>query len=454
MYLRKRLFSAAIVVALAIVLLIIAVRGAGASNGTDALFGGRTTINLWYADDALTDFFNNVSVSYNESQSQYRVEPRLVEDTDYLTEINTASVAGEDVPDIYVLGNDSLERAYRAGLASAVTDTAYFSDNVIYPQSAINAVACDGKIVAYPMSFETAAFIYNTEYLQSMADNAGQTLEETVPATMIDVINLANNYDAPAEVNAILKWDVSSIFLNYAFVGNYLTIGSLSGDNIDDINIYNPQAIQSLEAFQQLSQFFAVDTSSDDYDSIVSDFADGKLVFTIATTDLCAEMERRKAAGESYVEYGAVEIPDATADLLTKSMNVTDCLVVNGYSENIDAANRFVRYCLYENMTGFYGMTGKAPAMRTYTFEDAHMNGFYAAYEDSVPITKLREASNFWMLLENTFANVWDGADANEELRSLQQQMMIQITGDDSYTVDAIEDPDPIDLSAELEGMD
>ncbi len=454
MSVRTRVFSAVTALAILALLIAIAIRGAGDEMGAMSLFTNKKTINVWYSDDALTDFFKNVAVSYNESQSEYRIEPKLIKDTDYLEAINDASVKGDDFPDVYVLGNDSLERATLAGLTSAVTDTAYFSDNVIYPQSAINAVAYGGKIVAYPMSYETAAFIYNTQYLQSMASDLGQSLEQTVPKTMVDVINLANSYNAPEGVEAVLKWDVSNIFLNYAFVGNYLTLGSLTGDASDQINLYNSDSIQCLQVFQQLNDFFSVDTESDDYENIISDFADGKLVFTFATTDICMEMQRRQQAGENFVEYGVTTIPDATSSLLSKSMNVTDCLVVNGYSENIDAANRFVRYLLFEKMDGFYEQTGKAPAMKTYQYFDTHMYGFADAYDDSVPITKLRAASTFWMLLENTFANVWSGKDPNEELRSMQQQMMVQITGDDNYTVDAIPDPERINLSAELTGGD
>ena len=80
------------------------------------------------------------------------------------------------------------------------------------------------------------------------------------------------------------------------------------------------------------------------------------------------------------------------------------------------------------------------------------MNGFYDAYTNSAPITKLRSASNFWMLLENTFAQVWDGQDANEQLRKLCQDLLIQMTGQDSVKVETIANPTYVDIRSELKG--
>mgnify|MGYP001117657311 FL=1 len=100
----------------------------------------------------------------------------------------------------------------------------------------------------------------------------------------------------------------------------------------------------------------------------------------------------------------------------------------------------------------FFDLTGKAPAAAGYSFSDEHMNGFYDAYTDSAPITKLRSASNFWMLLENTFSQVWDGEDPNEQLRQLCQQLLIQMTGQDNVQVETISNPAYVDIRSELQG--
>ena len=47
---------------------------------------------------------------------------------------------------------------------------------------------------------------------------------------------------------------------------------------------------------------------------------------------------------------------------------------------------------------------------------------FAREYETSVPIPKMLETGNYWLKLEALFAEIWNGADANEELKTLSEQ--------------------------------
>lgn len=443
----RRLVSALATAAVLCILIGISISGAGQSGSdTGSLFSRKTTLHFWYTNDALTDYLNEVAVSYNEAHSRVRVEPQLIENAQYLEKVNSRTVNDmEDFPDIYIISNDSLEKAYMAGLASEVQDTDHFDNGDTFPQSATDAVTYDGKIVAYPMYFDAAALLYNTEYVQSMADDAGQSLEETVPSTLVELVNLANSYDAPEGVEAVFKWDVSDIFYNYYIVGNYMNVGGEYGDDPDQIDIYNQGVIAALKAYQQLNQIFSIDTKTDDYESVLQDFADGRIVFTVATGDAAATLAELKTSGESDIEYGVVRLPDITDDVLTRTMSVTNTLVVNGYSEHQKAANDFIHYLLYENMDDFYERTGKIPASLAASLPDEHLQGFADAYRDSVPVAKMRQASNLWMYEENAFAQIWNGADVNDTVKSLYEQLMLQITGE-PFTADPIEDPEPIDI--------
>lgn len=452
---RSRLLSALFAVILLAALIGISIVGAGSkAGGTESLFAGKTTIKLWYNDEGLTDYLNDVSVSYNNAQSKVRVVPTLIRDNEYLVRIYEATLDENDYPDLYIIRNNELERCWKTGLAAKVEDPTHFMDNAFYPQSAINAVSFKGTPVAYPLSFETAAFLYNKKYLATMAETAGKSLEETVPKTIVDIINLANVYEAPEEVQAVFKWDVSDIFYNYGFVGNYMNVGGPSGDDINQLDIYNTQVISCLQVYQQLNQFFSIDVQTDDYKDVIRDFAQGKIVFTIATSDAVQTIRDMTLNGECDIDYGVTRIPDSTQDLISKPMSVTDCVVVNGYSTRQEEANRFIQYMLYQHINEFYERTGRAPAQAGFQYSDEHMSGFYNAYVDSVPITKLRRAGNFWMLLENTFALVWDGADANDSMHRLTQTLMEQISGTENYVVDKLMSPVPVSISEQLTGLD
>ena len=100
---------------------------------------------------------------------------------EYLEAINRASISGEGSPDLYLITNDMLERAYLSGLASKIQDNNNMVSNRYFSDGAINAVTYKDKLVAYPLYFETSALIYNKTYLEDMARNQVLAEESTEP---------------------------------------------------------------------------------------------------------------------------------------------------------------------------------------------------------------------------------------------------------------------------------
>ena len=62
---------------------------------------------------------------------------------------------------------------------------------------------------------------------------------------------------------------------------------------------------------------------------------------------------------------------------------------------------------------------------------------------------KMVEVSNFWMKLEITMRDIWEGADINSGLKTLSEQIMTQVTGQ-AYTEEYIH----MDLEEEPEFTD
>ena len=75
-------------------------------------------------------------------------------------------------------------------------------------------------------------------------------------------------------------------------------------------------------------------------------------------------------------------------------------------------------------------------------------SAFLEEYARSVPIPKMIETSNFWVQLEIAFARIWEGEDANDELRSLSEQIMGQVLGE-AYTEEYIDVPVPVEETEE-----
>ena len=125
MHLKSRLIATAAVIAMAAA----AIYGStlemsGVGEDADRLSwldSQKETIYFWYSDDTLTNYINSAAVSFGEREG-VRVIPILTSDSEYLEAINRDTLQSEHIPDAYLLSNDSLEKAYLAGLASEVQD--------------------------------------------------------------------------------------------------------------------------------------------------------------------------------------------------------------------------------------------------------------------------------------------------------------------------------------------
>jgi maltose-binding protein MalE len=204
-----------------------------------------------------------------------------------------------------------------------------------------------------------------------------------------------------------------------------------------------------MKIYQQLNQFFAIDAEEIDYDSITKDFIDGKIVFTVATTDILARINEAKAAGECDFEFAVADMPGLTGDFGTRTMSVTQCIVVNGFSQNYSAANQFARYLCNDNSGDIYSMGGKVAAHYGVKYADKNLNTFVDVYNDSVPMPKTIETSNLWMELEIAFTKIWNGEDCNATLKQVSERIMTQITGE-VYEQDKLPDPENVDITEGL----
>lgn len=460
MNLRKRFLSVAAVLAMVVATIYgstMEMSGIKEEEGRFSLFGQKETIYFWYADDSLTDYFNSAAVSFGEREG-VRVIPVLTSDSAYLEAINKASVKDEQMPDIYLLSNDSLEKAYLAGLAEQVQDDGRICNGEHFSQAALSAVEYKGKTIAYPLFYETGALVYNQTYLEEWANqqalkelanaedgaeegpDEAATIDETlleqkkqeyfleaIPSTVDDILNIADTFDVPEGVEGVMKWDVSDIFYNYWFVGQYMIAGGDAGDDSTDMNINNAETIQCLEVYKSLNQFFSIEPDTVTYDSVIQEFIEGKIVFTIAAPDVVERLEQAKVDGGFAYEYGIATMPDISDELQSRSMSVTNALVVNGYSTHKELANKFAVYLTDEYVDEMYQRTGKVAANMNANAENGALQIFQAEYADSVPLPKIMEIGNFWIQLEVLFSKVWNGADVTAVVQDLANQMATQI---------------------------
>lgn len=414
------------------------------------------TIYFWYTDETMTNFVNSAAVSFGEREKVH-VIPVLASNSEYLKALNQASIREEQLPDVYMISHDNLEKAYLAGLASEIDDVGNVCTEEHFPAAALSAVEYKGKKVAYPLSFETSALVYNVDYLRewsrqtalneltqtdedsganpeevpideaALAAKAEEVFLRAVPGTVSDILTIADTFDLPEGVE-VMKWDVSDVFYNYWIVGNYMEVGGDAGDDVTRISINNPNTISCLETYQALNQFFSIEANKIDYESVIQDFMDGKIVFTIATTDVAARLKTASEEGTLGFEYGISMMPAVSEELESRSMSVTNTVAVNGYSRKKELANRFAAYLVSECAGSLYERTGKVSTNLSAETDNGALQIFKLEYAESVPLPKMKETGNYWLLLERLFAKVWNGADVTAYV----QEMNLLITSQTS----------------------
>ncbi len=463
---KKRLIAAAIVLILAggLIFGVKRIQNASEENGGD----GRTTLVLWYTDPALTDFLSREAVAYGKHAGNARVRPVLVSGVGFLEAVGEASAIGEDFPDLYITTHDNLEKAALAGLAVDVEKPGDVLRGDNYPAAALNAVSWHGRPIAYPFYGETTALLYNRTYLENEVRTAAEmdarpvpegeemeaAVQELIPETLEDLLAFAGNYNAPDEVEAVFQFHAGDLFTDYFFAGDAISVGGEAGDDSGVVDIYNEKALTCMDIFQQMSQFFAMDPDAVNEETILTDFLEGRIVFTISTTDAVRRIAEVEEGGDSLFEFGAAPLFRLTDDLDTRALSVTNCLVVNGFSEHVTEAGHFAKFLSESGTDGLYREAGKMTARYRADFGtdpavQEMMQAYQRVYENSVPMPKMLETSNYWIRLEIAFADIWRGEEVNATMKRVAEQLMTQISGTETQLAPIADFP-RVELSEEL----
>lgn len=420
----------------------------------------KSKLTLWYTDDKLNAYLVEAAAEFEE-QHQVEITLQLVTAVDYIENINTASISDLGGPDLFVTSSELLEKARLAGLAVENDSFTRQELEASFPQKALDAATCGGKLMAYPFYFETCFLLYNKGYT------------DAAPATIDEILTYADNFEGGAStenVESIFKWNVADIFFNFFFIANYVNLGGPTGDNRAEVQLSAEEIIQCLEYYQSLNAFFAIDADEVTTDDVLQEFIDGKIVYTIAKTDAIARLDEAIAEGlvyqvpeeasEDQAEggdaaeaapeegasegsapeevpgepsvgsgyfYGIAQVPDLTEELHTKGLSVTNSVAVNAYSRERDLAKDFAKYLTYDKVDDLYTMANKMPVKMGVAYANSEMELLIAQYEDSVEVPKITDLSNYWIEMEIVFANIWRGNDVRTEIEAVNQEVQAQL---------------------------
>ena len=126
-------------------------------------------------------------------------------------------------------------------------------------------------------------------------------------------------------------------------------------------------------------------------------------------------------------DYGIAVMPKVSTVLESRSLSVTTTVAVNGYSKNKELANAFAAFLTTEYTDTLFERTGRVASCLNANKENGPFSIFMQEYEDSIPLAKMIETSNFWIQLEILFSKVWNGADIETLVQQLSEQILSQV---------------------------
>lgn len=415
------------------------------------------TVNFWYTNDLLTNYYNNVASVYNQTHLGADVVPKLVSAGEYLEQIYQASIQGENYPDMYVITSDAMEKAYLAGLTMAVEEEQDVKE--AFPSVAVSAASYDDILLGYPLYFDTSTLVYNKTLLEQIAYDQFRIQAEAegaenpdevevseeqidnlvrimIPETIDELIQFANNLEAPDGMETVFKWNINDIFFNYFYLGEYMTLTD------KEIDIYNENTAACMEIFKHVTEYFYMDAETVSTESILQEFMSGKVLFTILDSESALKLETANKEGLVPFEYAYALTPDPgkvpsgeeeqTSDSQVykgRPLSVTNVVVVNGYTDYPETTNDFARFLTMEQAgtEQLYERTGYVAAnLNVKTVSELEVI-FKEEYANSATIPPYMVTSNFWMLLESAFNEIWEGADAAEVLQNVENRLQNQI---------------------------
>lgn len=254
-----------------------------------------------------------------------------------------------------------------------------------------------------------------------LANKTAEVYETALPETLNELLTIANTFNATNGAEGVMTWDVSDIFYNFWMVGDVMNLGGECGDDKSQISLNNEGSRICLNYYQYLNEFFYIEADSVDYEDVVQDFIDGKMLFTIASADVVATLEQAKEDGRIAFEYDFAMLPDINEEIASRSMSTTTAIVVNGYSEKKELANAFAAYLVNDFADELYARSGRPSANIHANAKYSGLAVFDEEYSESVPLPKIIELENIWMELEALFSRIWSGEDVEEEVENLDK---------------------------------
>lgn len=363
-------------------------------------------LTFWYNDVRQAPYYEAAAAEFHDRYG-VKVYCDYQDPVDYLEAINDADIQ-YDGPDLFILSNDQIKKAYLAGLSAKNTLYTDAFWNANYPEVTRKACMTGGYMIGYPIYMDTCIMIYDSSLTGK-------------PSTYSDITDFAVGFEDETNTKTVFRFDISDPYCDYMFLGDGADIFGEYGENTNEFDVSNDDVIRNMTYYQSLRDYFSLDVETSTYDEIKKELSEGTLVYGIVKTDILPELS------EYGTDYHLCPIPELSDTLSVQNLSTTYAVSVSSYTDNEEYANLFAAYLSYEFTDNLYGMTHSVAVRSSIPHMDDNESAAYEEYKTSVPVPKALENGDFWIYTEICFKNIWNGNDVASEMQNLQKQMEIRL---------------------------
>ena len=178
MHIRKKLFSILSILAMVIMALFGDLFPGHSLIEPESARETDDVLTIWYTDAYLEEYIRNAAVVYEE-KTGVKVVSTKVSGLEYLEQIQKATIDDGYGPDLFVLGSESLEKAYLSGLCYELKDSHRVLNSTYFPEVSLDAISYSDYKLGYPLLFECSIFVYNKTLLDQIVDNYNENQVNT-----------------------------------------------------------------------------------------------------------------------------------------------------------------------------------------------------------------------------------------------------------------------------------
>lgn len=375
-----------------------------ASTDAPSITTENITLKVWESVDGPDKWIQQAGAKFTEKYPNIKIEYVNVESGDSTSAIALDGPAGTG-PDLFAAPHDKLGELVSGGHILKTTDEANVKSAVLGACS--QALTYSGSMYGYPTSAETYALFYNKDLVP----------EADVPKTWDDMIKWCESFNSSNSGSYGLVLDVTSMYYTILFStlnGNRLF--GASGTDTSSSYLATADSIEGFKVFQKLRGVLNI-ASAD----MGTNTADGAFAAGTAAMHISGpwNVSNFKDAG---LNFGVTTLPSLDGKTPAASFSGTRGMFVSAYSDHPVEANLFGQFLISDEMQALrYSITGALPSIETELSGEfaEYSAGFVAQLDYAFPMPSLPNMSAFWESSGAASSNIWDGADVESELKTL-----------------------------------